>query len=684
MSLPLHTLIARMQQQLQQERLDPQLLVDWVDRLRPDQADDQGQIHRRIQRMVQQLVLIPVSAEVLQRFILRLLNQYRQMNLYASSGILSSGGFNMQLSQRIGEHFLPLLKDEDELRHLVGAIFYKKSDRYWLENISHKDWQALLGLLCTPNANQRNKLQIRMQMLNAVMVLSYRISSIGLHPELIHAFPEINEYASPFLMQNREIIEFIETYKTYVANYRVTSVVPLPDPAQALVMLDQCSDIMRRIRRGTRRSGVSFSLTYLLILLEQCLDRIESLLKLLTTHDQAQQEEMASLIRRLVRGHYDDKSVRALVATNSELVALQITENASRTGEHYVSTDKRGFVAMYYRAAGAGAIIAVMATIKILISKLHMAPLLQAAMYSLNYGLGFVLIHILRFTVATKQPAMTAAALAATIQNSRGTRMEQLSGLAALIINIIRTQFVAILGNISIAMPVAAVIVLSWPLLFGEPMINNAKAVHLLHDLNPFQSLAVFHAAIAGVCLFFSGLIAGYYDNLAVYGHIGPRIKAHPRLQRWIGQQRLNRIGDYVENNLGAIMGNFLFGCMLGSIGTIGYMLGLPLDIRHIAFASANYIQGLMHVAGGPDLEMIIVCLLGVLLIGLINLFVSFSLTIFVALRARRVQIRHWKPLFKLIMTHFVTRPSDFFWPPRQPLALGEKPAKSADSASNS
>jgi site-specific recombinase len=37
---------------------------------------------------------------------------------------------------------------------------------------------------------------------------------------------------------------------------------------------------------------------------------------------------------------------------------------------------------------------------------------------SLNYGLGFVLIHILHFTVATKQPAMTAARLAAAIEES--------------------------------------------------------------------------------------------------------------------------------------------------------------------------------------------------------------------------------------------------------------------------
>ena len=44
----------------------------------------------------------------------------------------------------------------------------------------------------------------------------------------------------------------------------------------------------------------------------------------------------------------------------------------------------------------------------------------EALPVSLNYGLGFVLIHLLHFTVATKQPAMTANAIAASMGDSRG------------------------------------------------------------------------------------------------------------------------------------------------------------------------------------------------------------------------------------------------------------------------
>ncbi len=67
---------------------------------------------------------------------------------------------------------------------------------------------------------------------------------------------------------------------------------------------------------------------------------------------------------------YSERSVRSLLAENSELIALQVTENASKTGEHYVSTDKDGFWGMYKAAAGAGVLIATMATLKTLASRL--------------------------------------------------------------------------------------------------------------------------------------------------------------------------------------------------------------------------------------------------------------------------------------------------------------------------
>lgn len=676
MHINFNDLFLKMQEQLESHQavLDDSLLIELVNRIRPDDSTNTEEINCKFRALVQALLITPNAVSTLQNFVLKLISQYKQTSLYADTGILSLDGFWNQLAQRVGAHFLPLINDETQLQDLVRRVFYQRSDKYWLDSISNEDWQKLFALLNQGHGNQAEKLKIKSELIKAITVLSYRISGIGLYPEFINAQPDLTEYESPFLVQNREIIEFIQHYKKLHQNTDPLAVIAPPDASQALVMIEQCRDVVSKIRRAIKRIGVSISLNYLLSLLEQCLDRIELLINLIVEEDKIHYESLSALLVDFTFAIYSERSVRSLLANNSELVALQVTENASKTGEHYVSTDKKGFWSMYKAAAGAGFIIATMATLKILTARLVMAPLMQAFMFSMNYSLGFMLIHVLHFTVATKQPAMTAAALAATVQHQKGSKNAQIAELAALIINIIRTQFIAILGNISIAIPTAAAISLLWQYGMDEPLLTHAKATTTLHSLNPFTSLAIPHAAIAGVCLFFSGLIAGYFDNMAVYRKVGPRLKAHVHLKVLLGQERLNHFAAYIERNLGALAGNFLFGIMLGSMGTFGFILGLPLDIRHIAFASANFIQGLININGSPEIGLILVSFLGVLLIGLTNLFVSFSLTIIVALRARRVRFEQWKPLAKLVLTHFLTRPSDFFWPPKVPLEVEESP----------
>ena len=679
MHIKLNDLFRKMQEQLDTPKavLDENLLIELVNRIRPSDTQDLEETHQKFQAFLQALLLTPDASSTLQHFVLRLINQYKQTSLYADTGILSLDGFWNQLFQRLGAHFLPLIHDESQLQDLVRRVFPLRSDKYWLDNIEDAEWQQLFTLLNRGNGGQTQKRLIRSEIIKALTVLSYRVSGIGLYPEFINANPELSEYDSPFLAQNREINEFIQLYKIADQQHDQISAIQPPDASQALVMIDQCHDVSSKIRRATKRTGVSISLTYLLSLLEQCLERIELLLNLIVAQDKVAYVSAGQLLVDVTSALYSERSVRSLLAENSELIALQVTENASKTGEHYVSTDKDGFWSMYKAAAGAGVLIAMMATLKTLASRLVLAPMMQAIINSMIYSFGFMLIHVLHFTVATKQPAMTAAALASTVQHRKGSKMAQIAELAALIINIIRTQFVAILGNISIAIPVAALIAFSWDAMLHEPLMSHAKASHLLHDLNPFTSLAIPHAAIAGVFLFLSGLIAGYFDNMAVYRKVGSRLKAHQHLKKLLGQERLNIFATYIERNLGALAGNFLFGIMLGSTATLGYILGLPIDIRHIAFASANFIQGLMNINGSPEIGLIIVSFLGVLLIGLTNLFVSFTLTIIVALRARRVRFEQWKPLAKLVLTHFLTRPSDFFWPPKQPITVDD------DSSSN-
>ena len=190
-------------------------------------------------------------------------------------------------------------------------------------------------------------------------------------------------------------------------------------------------------------------------------------------------------------------------------------------------------------------------------------------------------------------------------------------------------------------------------------------------DLDPL-SWAIPHAAIAGFYLFLSGLITGYFDNQAAYSDTGVRIARLRWLNGLFGHARAVRIGSYIQDHLGGIMGNFLFGCMLGSTGVVGKLLGLPLDIRHIAFSSANLGYSLVGFQFELPLKAILWGMLGIALIGLTNLAVSFALALRTALGARDVHFDHWGALVRAIWRRFRREPRSFLLPPRAAATNGQ------------
>jgi site-specific recombinase len=314
---------------------------------------------------------------------------------------------------------------------------------------------------------------------------------------------------------------------------------------------------------------------------------------------------------------------------------------------------------------GAGVIIGVMALIKIIISKLHLAPLTEAILFSLNYGLGFMLIHVLHFTVATKQPAMTAAAIAASI-DATDTKSKEMSHLIEMIANTVRSQLAAIFGNVCLAIPTAMLIAWCFLSVTGQHFITPEKAHHLLADIDPIRSGALFYAAIAGVCLFLSGLITGYHDNLAVYNKIPQRLRAVNWLRKILGVKRLDAVANYVENNLGALAGNFYFGCLLGGMSAIGILFGLPFDIRHIAFSAAFVGYSSFALDFMLSWQTLAYAALGLTLIAMVNLTVSFSLAIYVALKSRKIRFQQWRILLGQLATRLNQHPAEFILPPKK------------------
>jgi site-specific recombinase len=642
---------------------DPAALVELVRRLRPRHGESDVDTQGRIHVLIDVLRSRPQFAIGLRDYLSTLLAERNHFFLYAESGILGNTGFFTELSHRIANRLLPPALDPRFLRDLVEEVFDHGDDPRWLASIPLSLWADLLDAIgFGMGAPTPGQLQIRKEMAEALRVLACRLAALGLEPDLVRYYPALSQYESPFLAQQREFEAEITAMQLALTDPSAA----WPDSAHADVLLDQCSEALLRIRRLSRDAGAAVKLSWHLTRAFQIIERMHVMLGLLMPgpHDEKFDAGIRYFVS-LVDAECRRNSVRELVTSVTDLLSLQVTEHASKTGEHYVTRNHREFYAMFRAAAGAGIIVGFMALAKMLIAMLHLAPLWEALGFSLNYGLGFVLIHLLGFTIATKQPAMTAATLAAALdpRKSGTSRQEEMSEL---IVQVCRSQFVAIAGNVLLAFITSLGIAYAWTAIFGSPVPDAAKAHHLLHDLHPVFSLALPHAAIAGVCLFLSGLVSGYYDNKAIYNRVPDRLRRLKWLRRALGVARLERFANYVEHNLGALAGNFIFGFMLGSMSTLGFMLGWPLDIRHVTFGAANLAYGLQALDFQVFWVEAAVCALGVILIGLTNLAVSFSLAMYVALKSRRVRYADTRGLVRILLRRFVRRPRDFFWPPNE------------------
>lgn len=597
----------------------------------------------------------------------------QQVSLYTDAGILPNSGFFSELWRRAMGRILPPVPDAARLKDCFDAVFHHRDDSIWLAAGPLEDklalWDAVFSTAADAESGASNEkrwqLHTEAQLLEAMQILATRIGAMGLEPELARVQPRIIEFESPFVHLNAEVLRFTEAWRARHADPTAEH----EDEQHMMVLVDQCRDVMARARRNAANEGTSLSLTYLLVRTEQCLHRLVQLTGVLCARFQPEVhittvDRWVRLTHDLVQGENRRHSLREPFSRLTGLLALRVTENAHRTGEHYITTDRAEYAAMWRSAAGGGFIVGFMALIKLLLGKFIFAPLVYVVMYSLNYSLGFVLIHVLNFTLATKQPAMTAATIAESIDKSAG-KTRDLHRLADLVVATLRSQFAAIIGNVAIVIPTATLIALAYQTVVGQPVVPLVKAQHLLHDLSPFTSLALPHAALTGVLLFFAGLLSGFFDNKAAYDRIPERIAHLGWLRRLVGPQRADRFANYIGRNLGSLAGNFLLGIMLASLAPLGDFLGLPLDVRHVTLSSANFAFALAALDFHIGWLALLDALGGLALIGIINLAVSFALALWVALKARGADISASRGLITLLLERLRKEPARFFVPPR-------------------
>lgn len=599
----------------------------------------------------------------LQQMFLFLIHHREIETLFVKVGLLVSNSFTEELTKQLRHRILPPVPEKRSFNYLLEKTFNKKDDYQWVNAISNEEWTAFFKLLQVP-AQEINS-PIRRQLSNALATISVKISYLGLEDEFRHHTRLLRnkDETSPFLKQNRKVQYFLELLND--PNISPNTMILAAENIREQII--QCEQIIEQIRKNTIRSGTSLKQSYLLLRTAQLLNRMRVIVRFLTPEYLSEMawEHTAIMFKGIIYGVNTRNSIGLLYTRNVEMLAYQIAEHKSESGEHYITTTRKEYVDFFYSAVAGGFIIAFAALIKALLHMINMPLFWQYFCYGLNYAIAFVTLFVTGASLATKQPTMTASALASGLDSKKNKGDISFKGLAMTFAKVWRSQFASFAGNLIVVFPMSYLIAVGWSYMTGDHLLHTAEeSVQAMRDQNPLKSLAWFYACITGVALFISGLITGFFDNKAAYSSVANRITEHPQLKKYFPSQKLKRLGDYVSRNLGGIVGNICLGFMLGYASLIGSFFGIPFDIRHITISTAYFGFGVAGLDNNVSTYDWIWTTIGVIGIGFFNFAISFGLAFFVALKSRSVSITKVPIVLRYIVRYFRRYPADFIYPP--------------------
>lgn len=632
-------------------------LAHIINKIRPTSIHHKEESTANIQAMIDQLRASSQLTDALSYdYNLWLIDSKTSSNI-ASLGILSKQGFKEEMSSRFYNKFLPPVLQKDDFTYLFATLFPYKKDPIWVNDIDDALWKTFWSILLYNEAlHEKTKAYLFGELVYASEILAIWIASEEFDEHFARLDNALLTKDSAFLALQREISNLSRSIKSETTKTEPTKL----DFQHIDVLISQAYDQVDFLRKQSLNKGILVSLTYNLERLEQIIQRVQKCVTLIQKFDtESFYTTLIPLFKEVVEKNCSRNSLSEVLNQNIKILAKSIANNASEHGEHYITENTKEYFGMILSASGAGIIIALMAWIKITIMQSGFSSMGETALASLNYGFGFVLIHLLGFTVATKQPAMTASTFAHAVDKADAKRADQRK-LVALLMQVSRSQFAAVVGNVTLALSVSCVIGFIYTY-NNTPILSTQELAYYTQNFNPFPGL--FFAAIAGVWLFISGLIAGYYDNRANYLDLKNRYINLPIFIKISSLAVREKIATYLHNNHGAIMGNFYFGVLLGVTPFVGHLLNLPLEIRHVAFSSANL--GYIVAQGNLTLLDFVVGLIFVLMIGLVNLSVSFALALKVSLKSRDAEFGNFFSFIRLLIEEAKNKPRDLFFPPK-------------------
>jgi len=589
--------------------------------------------------------------------------------LFGDVGIPSDRGFLAELGDRLSARLLPSPRDARDLAELASRLFRDDED---LEaflclplNEVHRLVRLVGGLLAPEAAGALSR-----SFADGFRLLLARIQAHGLSREIRARSTPGPVSASPF---HRVLHAGESLLSAWLSGGEIGP------PLQAFNKVSgECRKEARAIQQRLEEAGVSVDVVFGLQVVDRCLTRTALMADVIEEPDgPGRSRAIHRLLVRLLRLAREDRSVLHLVRWNLHLLDRKIVDRTGKTGEHYVAASPSEYRHIWLAAAGGGALTVITAAFKMLFHEWHLAPFPESFLYGLNYAVSFLLMQAFGLMLATKQPAMTAAALARIMRETKGDdREERIAGFFA---RLASSQIAAATSNVLTVGVGAAAFVAGWQALAGRPWVDEKTARETFLTLSPLDSGTVFFAALTGVLLWMGSLAGGWFENWSTYHRLPEGIARHP-LGRLVGRERMRRLADALSRNASGWATNVALGFLLGFAPAVGRFFGIPFDVRHVtlstgqlALASSSLGQG--WFAEGAFLRG----LAGIGVMFVLNLSVSFALSLFNAARAYEMPPGELAGVLGHVFRRAVRRPLDFVRPPRVLEGPTSEPASSPD-----
>ncbi|WDD96400.1 site-specific recombinase [Burkholderia sp. FERM BP-3421] len=628
-----------------------------------DDAERSYVAHARLRYVFHVLDRNPEWKSNVARILRAALRESDGIALLCDAGMPVHSGFFGALFERIDSSLIPPAPNRRELSALFTLMFPAPDDAAWIDALPD-DLLARLRELFEHDVTDKERHQpgsFSRDLLTALHNLTCQISSTGLSQTVRSRLSDDDDQtpleAQPFYRLTRAMLA-VETAHATVEEGGDASKL-LHEVNYLRVLLDDCRRAVDNVFAHLYRNGVSVDIVFQVERMRMRIQRAESLLNAWMAREDLR--GLAHLTAELVDANQNSQSVSHLVRSNFSLFARKLVETNADTGEHYISRGRDEYLKMLRMAAGGGLVTVATVCIKFWITGAHLQSMLEGMLAGINYAASFILMHFLHFSLATKQPAMTAPTIARELDDIG--HEEGIRQFVASVVALIRTQAAAISGNVLVVLPVCFAVQMFASTVLHANVISPQKAHATLQSFSLFGPTPIY-AALTGVLLWASSLLAGWADNWFVLHRVGDALTYNRRLRMTLGVAGAAKLAHFCRSNVAGVIGNVGLGLMLGLVPAIISAFAFSFEVRHVTL-SAGSIGVALGVLGKNTLHTAELwwAVAGVFSMAILNVAVSFALAFTMAVRSRALRPTKVRALVAAVGRAVLANPLSLVWP---------------------